>query len=245
MADKQLRAEQIEDLAASKITSGTFADARIAESNVTQHEAALTVTAAQASFTPAGNIAATDVQAALEELDTEKEPADATILKEADVDDTPVNGATAVPVSSNWAYDHENSTAAHGATGAVVGTTNTQTLVNKTITAPKLTVSDLSTLGATETIDWSSADIFYGTLDSNVTITHSNEASGRTITIHLAYDATAQRTITWSDVDRWTDNDTGAAPTTPSASGDVLTVTMQYYGTTCVASATGNYSVYA
>lgn len=34
------------------------------------------------------------------------EPADATIIKEADVDDTPVDGATAAPVSSNWAFDH-------------------------------------------------------------------------------------------------------------------------------------------
>jgi len=28
------------------------------------------------------------------------------LISEADVDDTPVNGATTVPVSSNWAYDH-------------------------------------------------------------------------------------------------------------------------------------------
>ena len=35
-----------------------------------------------------------------------KEGADSTILKQADVDDTPVNGATTAPVSSNWAYDH-------------------------------------------------------------------------------------------------------------------------------------------
>lgn len=34
------------------------------------------------------------------------EPADATILKQADVDDIPVNGATTDPVSSNWAFDH-------------------------------------------------------------------------------------------------------------------------------------------
>jgi len=34
------------------------------------------------------------------------EPADSTILKQADVDDTPVNGVTTAPVSSNWAYDH-------------------------------------------------------------------------------------------------------------------------------------------
>jgi len=35
--------------------------------------------------TPAGDIAATTVQAAIDELDTEKEPADATILKDADI----------------------------------------------------------------------------------------------------------------------------------------------------------------
>lgn len=128
---------------------------------------------------------------------------------------------------------------------ASVTPTNTVTLTNKTLTAPNLTVSNLGNLGATEVIDWAAGDIFYGTLDSNVTITHSNEASGRTKTIHLAYDGTAQRTITWSDVDRWTDNATGVAPTTPSASGKILTVTMQFYGTTCVASATGNYTVYA
>jgi hypothetical protein len=42
------------------------------------------------------------------------EPADATILKQVDVDDTPVNGVTTVPVSSNWAYDHAALTTAHG-----------------------------------------------------------------------------------------------------------------------------------
>lgn len=37
--------------------------------------------------------------------------------------------------------NHEAATAAHGATGAVVGTTNTQTLTNKTLTAPAATGS--------------------------------------------------------------------------------------------------------
>ena len=42
------------------------------------------------------------------------EPADATLLKQADVDDTPVNGVTTAPVSSNWAYDHAALSTAHG-----------------------------------------------------------------------------------------------------------------------------------
>ena len=44
---------------------------------------------------------------------------------------------------------HTGSTAAHGATGAVVGTTNTQTLTNKTLTSPTLTTPDLGVATAT------------------------------------------------------------------------------------------------
>ena len=36
------------------------------------------------------------------------EPVDATILRQADVDDTPVDGVTTAPVSSNWAFDITN-----------------------------------------------------------------------------------------------------------------------------------------
>ena len=107
------------------------------------------------------------------------------------------------------------------------------------------TVSALGDLGATETIDWATATRFTGTLDSNVTITHSNEVSGRSITLYLAYDDAAQRTITWSGVDVWLDNNDGSAPVTPSSSGEELVVTMDFVGTTCYASATGNYPVYA
>jgi hypothetical protein len=45
--------------------------------------------------------------------------------------------------------NHTSATEAHGATGAVVGTTNTQTLTNKTLTSPTLTTPDLGVATAT------------------------------------------------------------------------------------------------
>lgn len=58
--------------------------------------------------------AATDYATAAHNHSGTYEPADATILKQTDVDDTPVNGVTTAPVSSNWAYDHAALTTAHG-----------------------------------------------------------------------------------------------------------------------------------
>jgi hypothetical protein len=45
---------------------------------------------------------------------------------------------------------HTSATEAHGATGAVVGTTNTQTLTNKTLTSPKINENVAVTATATE-----------------------------------------------------------------------------------------------
>lgn len=52
------------------------------------------------------------------------EPVDATILRQADVDDTPVNGVTTAPVSSNWAYDHANASNPHSISKSDVGLGN-------------------------------------------------------------------------------------------------------------------------
>lgn len=97
-------------------------------------------------------------------------------------------------------------------------------------------------LGATETINFNDETNYTGTLDSNITFTYANATSGDEVTLYLTYSG-AQRTITWPTT-TWLDNDSGAAPTAPAASGNVLVVTVRYIGTTYYASATGNYPVY-
>jgi hypothetical protein len=55
------------------------------------------------------------------------------IITAADVDDTPVDAATGVPVSSNWAYDHAALATAHGITTAaatVLDDTTVAAMVN-------------------------------------------------------------------------------------------------------------------
>jgi len=57
--------------------------------------------------------------------------------------------SAAESTASGYVTTHGNLTEAHGATGAVVGTTNTQTLTNKTLTSPTLTTPALGVATAT------------------------------------------------------------------------------------------------
>jgi hypothetical protein len=150
------------------------------------------------------------------------------------------NGDTTVAPSKNAVYD-EIELRATKASPTLTGTTTVDRLDYDRAVG---LVNAIGNLGATETIDWSTHTHYTGTLDSNITFTYSNQVSGQSITLYLSYDATAQRTITWPTT-TWLDNATGAAPTTPSASGKVLVVTLVYIGTTTYGSATGNYTVYA
>lgn len=90
----------------------------------------------------------------------------------------------------------------------------------------------LGNLGTTETITWSNASYFSGTLDNNVTISYASATTGQKITLLLAYDGTAQRTITWPTT-KWLG---GSAPTAPSATGEILVVTVIYDGTNYIGS---------
>ena len=70
---------------------------------------------------------------------------------------------------------HSNATEAHGATGAVVGTTNTQTLTNKTLTSP--VVTGLTLNDSSVVFEGSSADA------NETTLTVTNPTADQTITL--------------------------------------------------------------
>jgi hypothetical protein len=81
---------------------------------------------------PSGNLAATDIQSAVNEL-------------QSDIDTRATSSALTAHTGA--------STGVHGVTGAVVGTTDTQTLTNKTISGASNTITNVSlTTGVTGTL---------------------------------------------------------------------------------------------
>jgi microcystin-dependent protein len=93
------------------------------------------------------------------------------------------------------AHDHIDLTAAHGATGAIVGTTNTQTLTSKTLTLPKINENVTLTATATElnvldgiTASTAELNIMNGVLAST---TELNYVDGVTSSIQTQIDTKA------------------------------------------------------
>ena len=102
----------------------------------------------------------------------------ADISASAEIAQSKVSGLTTDlgnKASSSDLTTHTGATEAHGATGAVVGTTNTQTLTNKTLTSPTISGLYLS----------DSSIVFEGSTDNTneTTLTVTNPTADRTITI--------------------------------------------------------------
>lgn len=111
-------------------------------------------------------------------------------------------------------------------TGAIVGTTDSQTLTNKSITSPNITgtvtgtpamqtVMKVATYspagGGTATLDLSAANRHVITMPAgNITIALSNETVNQPFLIEIIQDSVGSRTVTWFSTIRWVG---GANPT--------------------------------
>ena len=185
--------------------------------------------ASDIGFTPAGNIAATTVQAAIQELDTEKQPLDAEL--------TAIAG-----LSANGLITRTSSTTAEART--ITGTTNVITVTNGDGVSgnPTLTVGSLvartdtvqnftaaqrgsiTTLtdGATITADFATTNHFQVTLGGNRTLANpSNQTAGQSGAIRVVQDGTGSRTLAYGSNWKFP---AGAAPvlTTTANAVDIL-----------------------
>jgi len=102
-------------------------------------------------------------------------------------------------------------------TGDIVGTTDTQTLTNKTLTKPTVrgstpNVSSYTpSAGGTATLDLSNSNIHVITMPAgNITIALSNVSVGQIFSIEIIQDSVGGRTCTWFSTIRWV---SGSAPT--------------------------------
>ena len=99
--------------------------------------------------------------------------------------------------------------------GTVVGTTDTQTLTNKTIEAGTFTNGYTEELVSANTstaytVDLANGSVQYLTLTGNCTYTFPTPAAGKSFTLVQKQDGTGSRTVTWPASVKWP---AGTAPT--------------------------------
>lgn len=178
----------------------TDIDTRALDSALTDHisDATDAHDASAISSVASGNLAATDVQAALNELQSDIDTrALASGLSDHLSDTADAHDASAIsnsPSGNLVATDvqaalnelqteidtHLADTAEHGATGAVVGTTNSQTLTNKTLTAPIIDVASLTEQGSSPATPSAGTKKFYAKTDGKL---YTLDSSGNEIEV--------------------------------------------------------------
>jgi len=102
--------------------------------------------------------------------------------------------------------------------GTVVGTTDTQTLTNKTIEAGTFTngyTEEVATANTSTayTIDLANGSVQILTLTGNCTYTFPTATAGKSFTLFQKQDGTGSRTVTWPASVKWP---SGTAPTITS-----------------------------
>lgn len=131
-------------------------------------------------------------------------------------------------------------------TGAIVGTTDTQTLANKTIEAGTFTngyTEEVVTAntGTAYTIDLANGSVQILTLTGNCTFTFPTATAGRSFILILKQDGTGSRTVTWPAAVKWP---AGTAPTITSTASKADKYIFTADGTNWIGSNAGqNYTL--